>query len=509
MPPRHKLEATTDGSNMPATTVILLLGLFTVLRLGLVVGRSSLPSSITDVLYSPALSSALINPLYTMEHLREGNFLLDRSGVGTTGLDAAYEGSVFHLPPIILALFRPLFQAVEAKIMQEILIGTLIVIVDLVVAILIYQVTVFATCGNDVNTEREAELEREMDDKIRPKRAWKFGLDVAQSKDKSTEKIIQEPLVHMADLPQVCCLMYFCNPIAILVSSCTSSPSLQGVLNMSILIAVRISMPSNVAGAKWRALLSTLSLALAVYVEPHHVVYLLPMAIWLSRSNDGNQLNKGIVGATIASFCVWFGLLHGSSALLVEDYATVLAKTYGHVHGFVDMSPNMGLSWYFFIQIFDRFRRYFVALLNLLQFIFVAPLTIRLHNYPIVLTTAFFLLGTLFKPVQTLHDAALGLTLVGVAPRTIARMGNASLVSIFAIVVPATLVVMFYWLWLETGTGNANFMFFQCLAYNVFLSIITLDYISATVKRDKALRLMEKLAVQQTDVSITSKDKSD
>ena len=303
--------------------------------------------------------------------------------------------------------------------------------------------------------------------------------------------------------------MYFCNPIAILVSSCTSSPSLQGMLNMFIFIAVRISMPSNVAGAKWRALLSTLSLALAVYIEPYHVVYLLPMAIWLSRSNDGNPLNKGIVGATIASFCVWFGLLHGSSALLVEDYATVLAKTYGNVHGFVNMSPNMGLSWYFFIQMFDRFRRYFVAMLNLLQFIFVAPLTIRLHNYPIVLTTAFFLLGTLFKPVQTLHDAALGLALVGMAPRTIARMGNASLVSIFAIVVPATLVVMFYWLWLETGTGNANYMFFQCLAYNVFLSIVMLDYISATVKRDKALRLTEKLAVQQMEVTNTSKDKSD
>ena len=393
--------------------------------------------------------------------------------------------------------------------LQEILIGTLIVFVDLVVAILIYQVTVFATCGNDINTEREAELERKMDDKIRPKRAWIFGSDVAQSKNKSTEEIIQEPLVLMADLPQVCCLMYFCNPIAILVSSCTSSPSFQGMLNMFILLAVRISMASNVAKAKWRALLSSLSLALAAYIEPYHVVYLIPMAIWMSRSNDGSQLNKGNVGATIASFCVWFGLLHASSALLVEDYPTVLAKTYGHVHGFVNMSPNMGVSWYFFIQMFARFRRYFVAMFNLLQFIFVAPLAIRLLNYPIVLTTAFFLLGTLFKPVQTLHDTAFGLALVGMAPGTVSRMGNASLVSIFAIVVPATLVIMFYWLWLETGTGNANYMFFQCLAYNVFLSIITLDYISATVKRDKALRLTKKLALQQADVANISKDKSD
>lgn len=503
MPPRHKVEATMDGSNMPATTVILL-GLFTFLRLGLVVGRSSLPSSITDVLYSPALASALVNPLYTVEHLREGIFLLDRSGVGT-GLDAAYEGSVFHLPPILLALIRPLFQAIKSKAMQEIVIGALVVFVDLAVAILIYHVAVFASCGG---IKREAELEGKMDDKIRPKRAWIFGLDT-WSNNELTEEKTQEPVVLMAAIPQLCCLVYYCNPISILVSSCTSSPSFQGMINILILVAVRIAMTNDAAWAKWRALLSTLPLALAAYIEPYQVVYLIPMAIWIGRSNDGNQFNKGTVGATIASFCVWFGLLHVSSTLLVKEYTTVLAKTYGHVHGFVDMSPNMGLSWYFFIQVFDRFRRYFVAMFNLLQFIFIAPLAIRLHNYPIVLTTAFFLLGTLFKPVQTLHDAALGLVLVAMAPRTVSRMGNASLVSIFAIVVPATLVIMFYWLWLETGTGNANYMFFQCLAYNVFLSIITLDCISATVKRDKALRLTEKLALQQADFTNISKDKSD
>ena len=73
------------------------------------------------------------------------------------------------------------------------------------------------------------------------------------------------------------------------------------------------------------------------------------------------------------------------------------------------------------------------------------------------------------------------------------RMGNASFVSFFALVVPLLLFVMDYWLWLETGSGNANYMFFQCLAFNVFFGIITADFISATVKRDKTLRLTEKV----------------
>ena len=72
-------------------------------------------------------------------------------------------------------------------------------------------------------------------------------------------------------------------------------------------------------------------------------------------------------------------------------------------------------------------------------------------------------------------------------------MGNAALVCICAIPVPASLYLMDYWLWLSTGSGNANYMFFQCLAYNAFLGICTLDFLSSSVKRDKALRLTEKV----------------
>ena len=516
MPPSRKVnanaESRTGGSNMPATTIVLL-GLFAVLRLGLVLGRSCLPPSIIDLLYSPALASALINPLYTMEHVREGIFLLNRpgaaAGAGSGGwnlLDAAYEGSVFHLPPIILALFRPLFHVIQSKLTQDIVVGILLVFVDLLVAIAIHDLALFATFGDDANSKREARLEQIMDDKIRPKRAWIFGLN-ARSQENQTEQKIQDPFVEMSDMPQICCLMYYCNPIAILATSCTHAPSFQGVIYMFLLIAIRESMAISAVGTKRRALRSTVFLAFASYFELYYVVYLLPMAIWIGRSNDGTQWNRGLVGLTIGLFCFWFGLLQVVSAILVKDYTSVWARTYGYVHGFFVMNPNMGLSWYFFIQMFDRFRRYFVAMFNLLQFIFVAPLAIRLHKYPIVLTTAFFLLGTLFKPVQTLHDAALGLALVAMAPRTVSRMGNASLVSLFAIIVPASLVVMFHWLWLETGTGNANYIFFQCLAYNVFLSIITLDYISATAKRDKALRLTEKIELQGGGAA--NKSKSD
>ena len=55
--------------------------------------------------------------------------------------------------------------------------------------------------------------------------------------------------------------------------------------------------------------------------------------------------------------------------------------------------------------------------------------------------------------------------------------------------IPVLLNVVDHWMWLEPNTGNPNYMFFQCLAYNVFLSIILTQFVSATQQRDKALRL--------------------
>lgn len=79
------------------------------------------------------------------------------------------------------------------------------------------------------------------------------------------------------------------------------------------------------------------------------------------------------------------------------------------------------------------------------------------------------------------------------SPRSLARMNTVSLIALCSIVVPVSLYVLDYGLWLETGSGNANYIFFQCLAYNAFVTIIFLDFCGATLQRDKALRLTERI----------------
>ena len=47
-------------------------------------------------------------------------------------------------------------------------------------------------------------------------------------------------------------------------------------------------------------------------------------------------------------------------------------------------------------------------------------------------------------------------------------------------------------MWLVSGNGNANYIYFQCLAYGMFVLIISMDFVSATVKRDKVRIMIEK-----------------
>jgi phosphatidylinositol glycan class U len=150
------------------------------------------------------------------------------------------------------------------------------------------------------------------------------------------------------------------------------------------------------------------------------------------------------------------------------------------------------MDWYFFINVFTRCRSYFTTMCSMLVFFFCAPLALRFYKYPYEMIAMMQLLRFLFNPSPTLQDVSFAFALVVAASRTVARMRISSVIAVIALPVPIILYVIDFWLWLQSGSGNANYMFFQCLAFNLFLGIFTLDFISATLKRDKALCLTEK-----------------
>ena len=70
-------------------------------------------------------------------------------------------------------------------------------------------------------------------------------------------------------------------------------------------------------------------------------------------------------------------------------------------------------------------------------------------------------------------------------------------VALGAIPIPVLLYMVGYWMWMEPNTGEANYLYFQCLAYGVLCAILFLNFCSASIRRDKALRLTKAKVLEQ------------
>ena len=116
------------------------------------------------------------------------------------------------------------------------------------------------------------------------------------------------------------------------------------------------------------------------------------------------------------------------------------------------------------------------------------------------------MIWTVYRPVQVLFDANFAFCLLLFCPQSLARMGYASVVSLCCMPVTLILNVVDHWMWLDANNGNANYIYFQCVAYNVFLGIVLGQFTNASMQRDKALRLTYKKEVdaKNADTNVKS-----
>jgi len=483
----------------------------------------------------------------------------------------------FHAPPLLLALVDPVLLAwIPSATIQDFIFELVMMFVDLFTAIRLFQLarnvlssesllsSKFISNGSangtkkgdeddagddtdeqDVVMQWEIGLEQKMDPSIQPKRAWVFGISFNTNDDEDMSSTItkedknppssdvvttcppppkREAILELADIPQVCAIFYYCNPISILTNCCTAC-SFHGLWHLLVVSALQeltnttattttksmtttntsngngngngnaseASKPTQQQLSKSNVPMAMLYLAIVSHIEINSIIYLLPSILFTRRGFGYTRLVRSIVGC-IGFFLLWSTLLQYLSLLLVgrSNFFAMLLQSYAKEYNFHDLEPNLGMQWYFFMNMFHRFRTYFAIMHFGVPYLFAAPLLLRFHRYPTALTAMLNIILSLCKTTPTLNDMVLAFSLLLMTPRTLARTTNKSLVSLVALPVPITLYVTDYWLWLETGSGNANYMFFQCLAYNVFFSVILIDVFAAQMLRQKALHLTEK-----------------
>ncbi|KAG8886056.1 hypothetical protein FRB97_007932 [Tulasnella sp. 331] len=156
-------------------------------------------------------------------------------------------------------------------------------------------------------------------------------------------------------------------------------------------------------------------------------------------------------------------------------------RTWGALLSLPDLTPNPGLWWYFFMEMFDHFRPFFLAAFSMHLLIYVAPICIKFQHDP--LYAAFVLQGVIasFKPYPTLADPGLFVSMFALFPEIFPYLRH-PIVTILLHMHAALLLPLFHSLWLSQGTGNANFYYATTLVFGLGMAATVIDAVWAGLR---------------------------
>lgn len=157
-----------------------------------------------------------------------------------------------------------------------------------------------------------------------------------------------------------------------------------------------------------RAVHTILALALATYFSMYPVLLLPPLLLlcWDRSSRTGKSATS-FIAQSLGQFTSGLAALFFSTPLILGNTWAFVEATYGTQFSVPDLTPNIGLWWYFFIEIFDSFRNFFIGVFWLHIASYVSGLTLRLRRQPLFVITMMLGLLAVFKPYPSMSDVSL------------------------------------------------------------------------------------------------------
>ena len=233
--------------------------------------------------------------------------------------------------------------------------------------------------------------------------------------------------------------------------------------------------------------ISILCLSLHANITIYSII-LLPGVLVLMNQKlnyidfNGKQV-KNVVVKYFTLFIVFTaGIIYLN--LYIQDFNTrFIDCTYWFILTVPDLVPNLGLFWYFFIEMFDHFRVFFTWVFQMNVFLYSIPLTIRLQDNPII--NLFIQIGimSVLKSYPSLGETGLYISLLTTFAYLFPLMRN-FLIYTCMLIASLTLAPIMLYLWIGSGGGNANFYFAITLVYSVGQIFLLVDVLYAFLKRE-------------------------
>lgn len=260
-------------------------------------------------------------------------------------------------------------------------------------------------------------------------------------------------------------LLYALNPLVLL--SCISQSSVI-FTNVCISTSLLCALQGNAVGC-------SLAIAMAGYLSLYPILLILPLAAILTTNQERSKL-FGFAGGIS-------GVLLGLSYWSMGESWDFVRSTYGSIITFEKLFPNLGLWWYFFIEMFEMFLPFFKAVFNLFLVSFIGPITIRFHKQPFYAFVLCIGWITITKPYPSLGDAGFFLSFVPFFKPIFGYL-RYPLISCLLLLHSVLLSPIFYHLWVDLGSGNSNFFYAISLVYALALASIIIDFSWAMLRME-------------------------
>jgi GPI-anchor transamidase subunit U len=105
----------------------------------------------------------------------------------------------------------------------------------------------------------------------------------------------------------------------------------------------------------------------------------------------------------VVVFIATFTLLISLSRVLLPSWQFI-PSVYLTPLQLPDLTPNPGLWWYFFIEMFDAFRSFFLGVFWLHMLSYSVPLCLRLRKQPLAATVLMMGINAIFEPYANVGD---------------------------------------------------------------------------------------------------------
>ncbi|NXT68606.1 PIGU protein, partial [Chaetops frenatus] len=395
------------------------------------------------------------SPLNSWKRVVEGLALLDL-GV------SPYSGAVFHETPLIIYLFHFLIEYAELVFM----ITDVLTAVALYLAIQDFNKVVF----------KKQKLLIELD---------KYAPDVAE--------LIQTPM-EMHYIPLKVALFYLLNPYTVM--SCVAK-STCAINNSVIAFFILATIKGNTVKKKRVlydfllsleiAFLSAVFLALATYQSLYPLTLFAPALLYL--------LQRQFIPIKLKSKSFWlytmqYASLYVCSLVVIICLSFFLLNSWDFipsVYGFIlsvpDLTPNIGLFWYFFAEMFEHFSLFFVCVFQINVFFYTIPLAIKLKEHPVFFMFVQLAIISIFKSYPTVGDVALYMAFLPVWSHLYRFLRNIFILSCVLIFCSFLFPVLWH-LWIYAGSANSNFYYAITLTFNIGQILLISDYFYAFLRRE-------------------------